>query len=395
MIEISDNELALRAARLYYDDGKTQDEIGEILSITRWKAGRLLAIARDTGIVEISIVDGRDPNSNESLAGFPATARSIARGVVDSASLRAFLLGLSSVDAIGLDDRAARLATRSIKNDSKRAALDTIIGLIDLTTLEGADTRGKVRSLVQKAVLPDPSDPTAPQVAAVCVYPDMVHHAVTALGARAGDGVTGVGIASVATAFPSGRSTLAIKIADTRYAVTSGATEVDMVIDRGAFLSGDLDGVFSEIVAIRRACARADGTHAHLKVILETGELRTYDNIKRASWLAILAGADFIKTSTGKVQPAATLATTVLMLEVVRDWFALTGERIGVKPAGGIRQSKDAIRYLVAVAEVAGEEWIHPHLFRFGASSLLNDVLMQRHRMITGHYSGPDYVTVD
>lgn len=395
MIEISDNELALRAARLYYDDGKTQDEIGEILSITRWKAGRLLAIARDTGIVEISIVDGRDPNSNESLAGFPATARSIARGVVDSASLRAFLLGLSSVDAIGLDDRAARLATRSIKNDSKRAALDTIIGLIDLTTLEGADTRGKVRSLVQKAVLPDPSDPTAPQVAAVCVYPDMVHHAVTALGARAGDGVSGVGIASVATAFPSGRSTLAIKIADTRYAVTSGATEVDMVIDRGAFLSGDLDGVFSEIVAIRRACARADGTHAHLKVILETGELRTYDNIKRASWLAILAGADFIKTSTGKVQPAATLATTVLMLEVVRDWFALTGERIGVKPAGGIRQSKDAIRYLVAVAEVAGEEWIHPHLFRFGASSLLNDVLMQRHRMITGHYSGPDYVTVD
>jgi deoxyribose-phosphate aldolase len=168
-----------------------------------------------------------------------------------------------------------------------------------------------------------------------------------------------------------------------------------MVIDRGAFLSGDIDSVFSQIVAIRRACERPDGTHAHLKVILETGELRTYDNIKRASWLAILAGADFIKTSTGKVQPAATLPTTVLMLEVVRDWFALTGERIGVKPAGGIRQSKDAIRYLVAVAEVAGEEWIHPHLFRFGASSLLNDVLLQRQKMTTGHYSGPDYVTVD
>ncbi len=395
MTEISDNNLALRAARLYYDDGKTQDEIGEILSITRWKAGRLLALARDTGIVAISIVDGLDPGDTNAVGGFPATERSRERGVVDSASLRAFLYGLSSVDAIGLEDRAARLATRSIKNDSKRAALDTIIRLIDLTTLEGADTRGKVRSLVQKALLPDPADPTAPRVAAVCVYPDMVHHAVTALGARAGDGVTGVGVASVATAFPSGRSTLAIKIADTRFAVASGATEIDMVIDRGAFLSGDLDSVFSEIVAIRRACERPDGTHAHLKVILETGELRTYDNIKRASWLAILAGADFIKTSTGKVQPAATLPTTVLMLEVVRDWFALTGERIGVKPAGGIRQSKDAIRYLVAVAEVAGEEWIHPHLFRFGASSLLNDVLLQRQKMTTGHYSGPDYVTVD
>lgn len=394
-MEISDNELALRAARLYYDDGKTQDEIGEILSITRWKAGRLLALARETGIVSISIVDGADAGDASAAMGFPTTERSRARGVVDSASLRAFLYGLSSVDAIGLEDRAARLATRSIKNDSKRAALDTIIRLIDLTTLEGADTRGKVRSLVQKALLPDPADPTAPRVAAVCVYPDMVHHAVTALGARAGDGVTGVGIASVATAFPSGRSTLGIKIADTRYAVSSGATEIDMVIDRGAFLSGDLDSVFSEIVAIRRACERPDGTHAHLKVILETGELRTYDNIKRASWLAILAGADFIKTSTGKVQPAATLPTTVLMLEVVRDWFALTGERIGVKPAGGIRQSKDAIRYLVAVAEVAGEEWIHPHLFRFGASSLLNDVLLQRQKMTTGHYSGPDYVTVD
>jgi deoxyribose-phosphate aldolase len=393
--EISDNALALRAARLYYDDGKTQDQIGELLSITRWKAGRLLALARDTGIVSISIVDGTNPSDANVVAGFPATERSRARGVVDSASLRAFLYGLASVDAIGLEDRAARLATRSIKNDSKREALDTIIRLIDLTTLEGADTRGKVRSLVQKALLPDPADPTAPRVAAVCVYPDMVHHAVTALGSRAGDGVTGVGIASVATAFPSGRSTLAIKIADTRYAVSSGATEIDMVIDRGAFLSGDFDSVFSEIVAIRRACERPDGTHAHLKVILETGELRTYDNIKRASWLAILAGADFIKTSTGKVQPAATLPTTVLMLEVVRDWFALTGERIGVKPAGGIRQSKDAIRYLVAVAEVAGDEWIHPHLFRFGASSLLNDVLLQRQKMTTGHYSGPDYVTVD
>jgi deoxyribose-phosphate aldolase len=315
--------------------------------------------------------------------------------VVDSASLRAFLSGLPGVDAIGLEGRAARIATRSVKNDSKREALDTIIRLIDLTTLEGADTPGKVRSLVQKAVVPDPADPSTPRVAAVCVYPDMVEHAVAALGSRAGDGVTGIGVASVATAFPSGRSILEVKLADTRYAVAKGATEIDMVIDRGAFLAGDLDLVFREIAAVRRACERPDGSHAHLKVILETGELRTYDNIKRASWLAILAGADFIKTSTGKVQPAATLPTTVLMLEVVRDWFALTGERIGVKPAGGIRQSKDAIRYLVAVSEIAGDEWLHPHLFRFGASSLLNDVLLQRQRMTTGHYSGADYVTID
>lgn len=395
MTEISDNELALRAARLYYDDGKTQDEIGEILAITRWKAGRLLALARESGIVSISIVDSATDAEVRPASGITVTDRARANGVVDSASLRAFLYRLSAVDAIGLEERAARLATRSIKNESKRAALDTIIRLIDLTTLEGADTAGKVRSLVQKAVLPDPSDPTAPRVAAVCVYPDMVKHAVAALGNRAGDGVTGIGVASVATAFPSGRSTIDVKLADTRFAMSHGATEIDMVIDRGAFLSGDYDTVFNEIVAVRRACERADGTHAHLKVILETGELRTYDNIKRASWLAILAGADFIKTSTGKVQPAATLPTTVLMLEVVRDWFALTGERIGVKPAGGIRQSKDAIRYLVAVAEVAGEEWIDPHLFRFGASSLLNDVLLQRQRMTTGHYSGPDYVTVD
>lgn len=395
MTDISDDVLALRAARLYYDESKTQDEIGDLLGITRWKAGRLLALARDSGIVSISIVDSAAGPDVRPMDGIQSTERSRAHGVTDSASLRAFLYGLPAVDAIGLEERAARLATRSIKNDSKRAALDTIIQLIDLTTLEGADTEGKVRSLVQKAILPDPADPTAPRVAAVCVYPDMVQHAIAALGSRVGDGVTGIAVASVATAFPSGRSTLEVKIADTRYAVAQGATEIDMVIDRGALLSGDFDTVFNEIVAIRRACERTDGTHAHLKVIFETGELRTYDNIKRASWLAILAGADFIKTSTGKVQPAATLPVTVLMLEVVRDWFALTGERIGVKPAGGIRQSKDAIRYLVAVAEVAGEEWIHPHLFRFGASSLLNDVLLQRQKMTTGHYSGPDYVTVD
>ncbi len=390
----SESDLVRRAARLYYDDNKTQDEIGELLNITRWKVGRLLSLAREVGIVSITIADTVTPGER-ATEGIIPTGRSRARGVTDAASLRAFLANLPSVDAIGLEARAATLATRSIKNESKRAALDTIIRLVDLTTLEGADTPGKVKSLVAKALVPDSSDPTTLRVAAVCVYPDMVEHAVRALGANLGDGETGISVASVATAFPSGRSSIEIKLADTRFAVDNGATEIDMVIDRGAFLSGDLETVFNQIVLVREACTRADGSHAHLKVILETGELRTYDNIKRASWLAILAGADFIKTSTGKVQPAATLPTTVLMLEVVRDWFHLTGERIGVKPAGGIRQSKDAIRYLVAVAEVAGEEWLTPHLFRFGASSLLNDVLLQRQKMTTGRYSGPDYVTVD
>ncbi len=393
-VTTTEYDLARAVARLYYDDNKTQDEIGEALGLTRWKAGRLLALAREIGIVSISIAESATL-TEQATGGIISTERSRAQGVTDSSSLRGFLSRLSTVDAVGLEGRAGWIASRSIKNDSKRAALDTIIRLIDLTTLEGADTPGKVRSLVAKALIPDPHDSTTPRVAAVCVYPDMVGHAVRALGANIGDGVTGVSVASVATAFPSGRSTSDIKIADTRYAVSEGAGEIDMVIDRGAFLAGDFDTVFNQIVQVREACNRADGTHAHLKVILETGELRTYDNIKRASWLAILAGADFIKTSTGKVQPAATLPTTVLMLEVVRDWFALTGERIGVKPAGGIRQSKDAIRYLVAVAEIAGEEWLHPHLFRFGASSLLNDVLIQRQKMTTGHYSGPDYVTVD
>ena len=186
-----------------------------------------------------------------------------------------------------------------------------------------------------------------------------------------------------------------MKLADTADAVAAGADEIDMVIDRGAFLSGRYGLVFDEIVAVKEACRRADGSYAHLKVILETGELNTYDNVRRASWLAILAGGDFIKTSTGKVSPAATLPVTLSMLEVVRDWHRLTGEKIGVKPAGGIRSSKDAIKYLVTVAETAGEEWLQPHLFRFGASSLLNDVLLQRQKMTTGHYSGADYVTID
>ncbi len=310
-------------------------------------------------------------------------------------SLRLHLDGLAGVDAVGLEQRAASLGTRSIKTSSKAWALDTAIRLMDLTTLEGADTPGKVRSLVAKAVNPDPADPTTPHVAAVCVYGDLVPVAVEALGAAHGDSVTGVAVAAVATAFPSGRASLDVKIADTREAVAAGADEIDMVIDRGAFLAGHYGVVFDQIVAVKEACRRADGTYAHLKVILETGELNTYDNVRRASWLAILAGGDFIKTSTGKVSPAATLPVTLLMLEVVRDWHRLSGERIGVKPAGGIRTSKDAIKYLVTVAETVGEAWLDPHLFRFGASSLLNDVLLQRQKLKTGRYSGPDYVTVD
>ena len=311
-------------------------------------------------------------------------------------SLADFLRALPGVDAVGLEARAADLGTRSIKTSSKSWAIDTIIKLIDLTTLEGADTPGKVRTLVAKALVPDAGDLSTPRVAAVCVYGDMVATAVEALGDMHGDPDQGkVSVAAVATAFPSGRSSLAIKIADTQEAVAAGADEIDMVIDRGAFLAGDWWTVFQQIVAVKEACRRADGTHAHLKVILETGELVTYDNVRKASWLAMLAGGDFIKTSTGKVAPAATLPVTLLMLEAVRDWYAATGQRIGVKPAGGIKTTKDAIKYLVVVAETVGEEWLVPHLFRFGASSLLNDVLLQRQKLASGHYSSADYVTLD
>ena len=311
-------------------------------------------------------------------------------------SLADFLRALPGVDAVGLEARAADLGTRSIKTSSKSWAIDTIIKLIDLTTLEGADTPGKVRTLVAKALVPDAGDLSTPRVAAVCVYGDMVATAVEALGDMHGDPDQGkVSVAAVATAFPSGRSSLAIKIADTQEAVAAGADEIDMVIDRGAFLAGEWWTVFQQIVEVKEACRRADGTHAHLKVILETGELVTYDNVRKASWLAMLAGGDFIKTSTGKVAPAATLPVTLLMLEAVRDWYAATGQRIGVKPAGGIKTTKDAIKYLVVVAETVGEEWLVPHLFRFGASSLLNDVLLQRQKLASGHYSSADYVTLD
>jgi deoxyribose-phosphate aldolase len=304
-------------------------------------------------------------------------------------TLRRFLEGLPGVDQVGAETRAAGLSTRSIKTTAKAYAIDLAIRMVDLTTLEGQDTHGKVRTLCAKAVRPDPTDPTCPSTAAICVYPDMVATAKEALGD------SGVHIASVATAFPSGRAALDIKLADTKDAVEAGADEIDMVIDRGAFLSGRYLQVFEEIAAVRAACARPDGSSAHLKVIMETGELQTYDNVRRASWLSMLAGGHFIKTSTGKVQPAATLPVTMIMLEAVRDYREATGQMVGVKPAGGIKTTKDAIKYLVTVNEVAGPDWLDPDWFRFGASTLLNDLLMQRSKLATGHYSGPDYVTLD
>jgi deoxyribose-phosphate aldolase len=296
---------------------------------------------------------------------------------------------VAPVDKVGVDERAAVLGKRSIKAESQQAAIRLAVSMVDLTTLEGQDTHGKVRALASKAMRPDPEDPTCPAAAAVCVYPDMVATARQTLGD------SGVHVAAVATAFPSGRAALDIKLADTRDAVEAGADEIDMVIDRGAFLSGRYQQVYDEIVAVREACARPDGEDAHLKVIFETGELQTYDNVRRASWLAMMAGGHFIKTSTGKVQPAATLPVTMIMLEAVRDFRETTGQMVGVKPAGGIRSSKDAIKYLVMVNEVAGQDWLDPDWFRFGASTLLNDLLMQRTKMRTGRYSGPDYFTLD
>ncbi|HMU37076.1 MAG TPA: deoxyribose-phosphate aldolase [Marmoricola sp.] len=299
-------------------------------------------------------------------------------------ALRNFLHGLPGVDQVGADQRAAALGTRSIKTSAKAWALDLAISMVDLTTLEGSDTPGKVQALATKAMHPDPADPSCPRAAAVCVYPDMVAHAKERLGD------SGVKVASVATAFPSGRAKLEIKLADTATAVDAGADEIDMVIDRGAFLSGRYLQVYDEIVSVKQACGSA-----HLKVIFETGELQTYDNVRRASWLAMIAGADFIKTSTGKVAPAATLPVTLVMLEAVRDFHQATGSMVGVKPAGGIRSAKDAIKYLVMVNEVVGQQWLDPNWFRFGASTLLNDLLMQRTKIKTGRYSGPDYFTLD
>jgi len=312
-----------------------------------------------------------------------ATAPPLADLTSSDGTLRGFLHGLPGVDQVGAEQRAAMLSTRSIKTTAKAWALDLAIRMVDLTTLEGSDTPGKVRALCAKALRPDPGDPTCPPVAAICVYPAMVPVAVKALAG-------GAHVASVATAFPSGQAPLPVKLADTGSAVRDGADEIDMVIARGAFLAGRYLQVFEEIRAVKEACG-----DAHLKVILETGELATLDNVRRASWLAMLAGADFIKTSTGKIQPAATLPVTLVMLEAVRDFRDATGTVIGVKAAGGIRTAKDAIKYLVLVNETAGDDWLHPDRFRFGASTLLNDLLMQRTKLATGRYSGPDYFTLD
>jgi deoxyribose-phosphate aldolase len=291
---------------------------------------------------------------------------------------------VGAVDAVALEARAAELAKRSIKRESKLFALDLAIRMMDLTTLEGADTPGKVRALSAKAIRPDPVDPSVPSVAAVCVYPNLVRAARRALAGST------VKVASVATAFPSGQSPLDVKLDDVRAAVEAGADEVDMVIDRGAFLSGRIGQVYDEIVAVKEACGPA-----HLKVILETGELGTYDAVRRASLVAIAGGADFIKTSTGKVTPAATLPVTLCMLEVIRDVHEETGAVIGMKPAGGIRTAKQAIQYLCLVHETLGVEWLTPELFRFGASSLLNDVLLQLRKQRTGIYRSPDEFTLD
>ncbi|MBF6606731.1 MAG: deoxyribose-phosphate aldolase [Chloroflexi bacterium] len=295
------------------------------------------------------------------------------------------LLGrVTTVDQVGVEERVAALRTRSIKKASKLWALDLAIRMMDLTTLEGKDTPGKIRAMCVKAMHPLPGDPTIPSVAAVCVYPALVEEAKAALAG------SGVKVASVATGFPSGQTFRDIKIAETRAAAEVGADEIDMVIDRGAFLAGDYLTVFEEIVAVREAAGAA-----HLKVILETGELETYDNVRRASVLAMAAGADFIKTSTGKVTPAATLPVTLVMLEAIRDFERQTGRAVGMKPAGGIRTAKEAVQYLVVLYETLGPRWMTPDRFRFGASSLLNDVLMQIEKERTGRYSDPDDFTLD
>ena len=291
---------------------------------------------------------------------------------------------VGGVDQVAVVERVGSLAKRSIKRDSKLWALDLAIRMIDLTTLEGKDTPGKVHALCQKAIRPDPADPSIPSVAAICVYPARVRDARAALRD------SGVRVASVATGFPSGQTFMDIKMEETRQAAAAGADEIDMVIDRGAFLSGDYGVVFDEIVAVKAATGGA-----HLKVILETGELETLDNVRRASILAMAAGADFIKTSTGKVVPAATLPVTLVMLEAIRDFERQTGRAVGMKPAGGIRTAKEAIAYLVVLYETLGARWMTPERFRFGASSLLNDILMQIRKEHTGRYSGGDYFTLD
>jgi deoxyribose-phosphate aldolase len=330
----------------------------------------------------------RDGDAGHEHGDHPAAARPGAVLVPDvttsDAALRRFLHGLPGVDQVGAEARAAALGTRSIKREAKRWALDTAVSMIDLTTLEGADTPGKVTAMCAKARRPDPTDPSVPPVAAVCVYPDLVPVAVKELAGST------VAVASVATAFPSGRASLAVKLADVRDALDAGAQEIDMVIDRGAFLAGRYGEVYEEVRAVREVVGPA-----HLKVILETGELATLDNVLRAAWLAMLGGADFVKTSTGKVTPASTRPVALVLLAAVRDFARASGRRVGVKVAGGIRTAKDAVSYLVLVKETAGGEWLTPAGFRIGASTLLNDLLMQRTKQRTGVYAGHDYFTID
>lgn len=304
----------------------------------------------------------------------------------------------TAVDEIGAKERASMLASRSIKKESKLQALKLAISMIDLTTLEGKDSEGKVLAMCRKAISPKPGDPEIPHVAAVCVYPNLIKTA-----RRAVEG-TGVKVASVATSFPSGQYPLRLKLEDTKRAITDGADEIDMVISRGEFLEGKYEKVFSEIRAVKECCTNTAESlsgkkgikvDVHLKVILETGELETFDNVRKASFIAMLAGADFIKTSTGKVQPAATLPVTLVMLEAIRDFYDDTGKLIGMKPAGGIKTAKDAIAYLVLVNETLGEKWLTPDMFRIGASSVLNDILMQIEKQKSGFYQSADYFTND
>jgi deoxyribose-phosphate aldolase len=326
-----------------------------------------------------TVIERRDHGSAEETAA--ALVRSwVGRGD----TIESMVERVGGVDQVGVEERVQSLTRRSIKRESKIWALQLAIRMMDLTTLEGKDTEGKVRALCAKGIRPDASDPSLPSVAAICIYPALIPVARRALEG------SGVKVASVATGFPSGQTFAEVKLLETRHAVAAGADEIDMVIDRGAFLQGDYRAVFEEIVAVKAACGEA-----HLKVILETGELETYDNVRRASVLAMAAGADFIKTSTGKVTPAATLPVTLVMLEAIRDFHHRTGRMVGMKPAGGIRTAKDAIQYLVVLYETLGPRWMTPDWFRFGASTLLNDVLMQLRKQRTGSYQGADYFSID
>ncbi|MFT5471252.1 MAG: deoxyribose-phosphate aldolase [Verrucomicrobiales bacterium] len=287
------------------------------------------------------------------------------------------------IDAVGVEERAAKFTKRSIKNDAKAQGLRLAASMMDLTTLEGQDTPGKIRYLVQKALQPMAPRFECPPCAAICVYPNLVRDVRQLLGDSP------VQLASVATAFPSGQFPLDKKLDDVRFAVGEGASEIDMVISRGEFLRGNHALTFDEISAVKEACGEA-----HLKVIFETGELKTYDNVRLVSEIAMQAGADFIKTSTGKVSPAATLPVTLVMAEAVRDHFFATGKKIGIKPAGGIRTAKEALHYLVMLKETLGDDWLSPNLFRFGASSLLGDVTLQIAKLVDGPYQSADYFSL-